>query len=468
MAHIATRISSFLKQQRINFEVLEHETTSSLLQAARYLNVEENFVIRTLVLKADNELICVVLPLNHLIDFNVLKQVTGKDFEPVAVSSVSPLFLDCEAGTVPPFGMLYEIDTYFDHQILNEDALVFEAGSRNALIKVDSKDFYSLTDSDKWLTLSTPRQLLECHEQQWVPGLEQLTPEHTSHASPGELYLLPAKPELLQKLQAMSLSEKTDKVLLQTLLLQEPIIIEQLQHLSALSFLSCENAPKQGLDLNDVIDRLGVEFCWAMFQGFLVWNSMSLPMDGPLGKTTLMKQACLSAQITHSLVLSCGGIHHVEPVMASQTALLHNVGYLVLSHLFKPEYFLFNRMVQANPAIAIVDIEKQLLAYGQAREIINEKGHADSGMRLLQSWDFDDVFMTVCQQHHNPDYRGNNQEYVHLNMLVNDLLNENGLGEKGNGDAIENNLSVLNIERNFLNNYKESLLKRGLSDVNSS
>ncbi len=461
---IATRIADYLAQHQVNYETLKHESAASLIQAAKSLKLSEQTVLRALVLKAGEQLACAVLPLTYMVDFKALEQATGKQYEPVAVLSVADIFQDCEAGVVPALARLYGIETFYDRQLLNMQSIVFEAGASDALLRINTEDFLALIDGDQLMSFARPQDELRYQNSQQALVLSQFTPDHELHQRLNELYTLPPVPVLLQELQTYTQSNSSDKSALLAMLTNQHELAVQLQGLAVTAFLSPDHVAGKVLSTSEAIDSLGIELSVALLKGLLVWQTIPLPMDGPLGKAALLTHACLSAQLSYSLMTCSGGIRDVEPALACQTALLHNAGYLLLSHLFKPEYFLFNRMVQANPDIPVVEIEKQMLAYGQASEII-KKGHAESGLWLMQHWNFEEVLQTVCHQHHNTDYSGPHQEYVHLLILVNYLLGIHGLGEKCSSDFPEKSIKILKLDDQCVNDVKKSILKKGFNEI---
>jgi HD-like signal output (HDOD) protein/prolyl-tRNA editing enzyme YbaK/EbsC (Cys-tRNA(Pro) deacylase) len=461
MALVASRIEQYLDQRQIDYQVLAHKPTSSLQQAAESLAIPTETIIRAVVLKSDEQLVIAVMPLGRILDFNALTQATGRDFEPVSVASVAHIFQDCEAGMVPPLGSLYQLDTYCDSNVQHMQQVVFEAGSRRAFIKLNGKDFTPMIDRSCYLALSRAQHELE-HLQLdgQLSSLEDFVPTHDVKDNLGQLYALPAKPLLLGQLQEMVSTGSADKTRLVELLQAEQLLCEQLTTLSLSTFFPGDTA-KPVHTLDDAIDRLGIELCVKLAQGLLVWDRLELPPDGPLGKDSLVQQARLAAQVAHRLVHACGGIADVDASTAAYLALLHNVGYLVLSHLFAPEYFLFNRMVQANADMPVAVIEKQLLAYGQAHTLM-QQGHAEVGAWLLQNWGFSEASSVICEQHHNDEYVGPYQQYVHLLILVNHLLKDSGLGDSGNTQIPENSLSLLGINDRSVDNFRNNILHPAL------
>jgi Ala-tRNA(Pro) deacylase len=54
------------------------------------------------------------------------------------------LFPDCQIGTMPPFGNLYEVPVYVDQLLAEDEEIVFEAGTHLGAIKLRYRDFADL------------------------------------------------------------------------------------------------------------------------------------------------------------------------------------------------------------------------------------------------------------------------------------------------------------------------------------
>ena len=58
-------------------------------------------------------------------------------------------FPDCEVGAMPPFGSLYDLQTYISPELLTVDEIAFNAGTHYEVIKLNTFDFFDLTESNE-------------------------------------------------------------------------------------------------------------------------------------------------------------------------------------------------------------------------------------------------------------------------------------------------------------------------------
>jgi Ala-tRNA(Pro) deacylase len=53
-------------------------------------------------------------------------------------------FPDCEVGAMPPFGNLYDMDTFVEESLTEDEEIAFNAGTHTELIKMAFADFKKL------------------------------------------------------------------------------------------------------------------------------------------------------------------------------------------------------------------------------------------------------------------------------------------------------------------------------------
>jgi Ala-tRNA(Pro) deacylase len=53
-------------------------------------------------------------------------------------------FPDCAVGTMPPFGNLYDVPTYVDKSLTEDEFIIFEAGTHTDAIKMGYADYARL------------------------------------------------------------------------------------------------------------------------------------------------------------------------------------------------------------------------------------------------------------------------------------------------------------------------------------
>ena len=99
-----------------------------------------------MIIKADNELIMIVLPANLRVDFEHIKKATGaKNVSLASEAEFQEKFPDCELGAMPPFGNLFHMNVYVLNELTKDKEIAFNAGTHAELVKLAYKNF------EKWV-----------------------------------------------------------------------------------------------------------------------------------------------------------------------------------------------------------------------------------------------------------------------------------------------------------------------------
>jgi Ala-tRNA(Pro) deacylase len=85
-----------------------------------------------------------VLPASHQVDFGRLRQVLGEDAELEREEQFRTLFPGCEVGAEPPFGNLFDLDTFVDTSLAEDEEIVFNAGSHWQTVRMRYDDYQRL------------------------------------------------------------------------------------------------------------------------------------------------------------------------------------------------------------------------------------------------------------------------------------------------------------------------------------
>ena len=86
-----------------------------------------------------------VLPASSKVHLKHLSELLGtKNLELVPESEFENAFPECELGAMPPFGNLYDMDTYVDKSLEEDEEIAFNAGNHSELIKLAYKDYVRL------------------------------------------------------------------------------------------------------------------------------------------------------------------------------------------------------------------------------------------------------------------------------------------------------------------------------------
>jgi HD-like signal output (HDOD) protein len=125
------------------------------------------------------------------------------------------------------------------------------------------------------------------------------------------------------------------------------------------------------------------------------------------------------------------------PGLAFLCGLLHNFGVLLIGHLFFKETAILAQVRKANPTRSVVELERNVLT----------ADHTEIGTLLMRQWNLPQAIQVVTAEHHNPNYRGVYNTYVHLVLITDRALKAYGIGEAESEDIPDMSIHTLGLSR---------------------
>ena len=143
----ATKLREFLDNQNIKYVTVSHSSAFTAQEIAASAHIPGKELAKTVIVKLDAKLAMAVLPASYKVDLDRLKQATGAAGAEMATEQdFRELFPECETGAMPPFGNLYNLDTFVDQRLREDEEIAFNAGSHTELIKMSYRDFEKLVN----------------------------------------------------------------------------------------------------------------------------------------------------------------------------------------------------------------------------------------------------------------------------------------------------------------------------------
>jgi len=139
------KIIGILKENRIAYEVFEHEPVYTNPTMAAALNVSEAETVKSLVLiTKEKAMVVLVLPGDKKVDWK--RAAAGIGTKKVGFAKPEEVLdkVGCEVGCVPPFGQLAELPIYMDADITKKEYVYFNPGVHHKSYKIKSWDLKKL------------------------------------------------------------------------------------------------------------------------------------------------------------------------------------------------------------------------------------------------------------------------------------------------------------------------------------
>lgn len=201
--------------------------------------------------------------------------------------------------------------------------------------------------------------------------------------------------------------------------------------------------------VKDAITRvLGFEVVFHLAFALASLKPLQVPREGPLGRRFFWRQTLTGSALLQKLALKMAPENRFESGQLHLIYLLHNIGHLLLAHLFRAEFDFLVRLIEKNPDMPILQLERFALGID----------HAQLGAWLMQSWNMPQSIQTVVLHHHKPAYEGPHETLVRLTCLTDRLLGNIGIGDAAHTPADEIRLhEKLGLTEDILNDSMEAL-----------
>lgn len=137
------RIKQLLGDNKIHYQLITHEPVYTSEQAAkmRGKGIEEGLKrgAKAMIFKVDEKYIQCIVPAHKIVDIKKVKGLLNAKKIKMATPEEVLQVTDCEIGSVPPFGNLFNIQVYCDPELSEE--IDFNAGLHDASITMKRADW---------------------------------------------------------------------------------------------------------------------------------------------------------------------------------------------------------------------------------------------------------------------------------------------------------------------------------------
>lgn len=141
---IAKTLKSYLERHGVDYELIGHQPSSTLLEAAHSAQVPGDQVAKAVVLEDEDGYVVAVVPSTNRIDFQWISMSLDRPLELAEEYELPTLFKDCELGAVPALSNAYGLDVIWDDQLGGHADIYVEAGDHEHLIHIKGEAFSKL------------------------------------------------------------------------------------------------------------------------------------------------------------------------------------------------------------------------------------------------------------------------------------------------------------------------------------
>ncbi|HLP08855.1 MAG TPA: YbaK/EbsC family protein [Opitutaceae bacterium] len=135
-------LCDYLDREQIRYTVISHSPAFTAQEIAAASHISGRELAKTVVVRADGELVMAVLPASYRIDVETMSDHLGAARVEIAhESEFHNRFPGCETGAMPPFGNLYGLPVFVARELTEDEYIAFNAGSHTELVQMRYEDF---------------------------------------------------------------------------------------------------------------------------------------------------------------------------------------------------------------------------------------------------------------------------------------------------------------------------------------
>lgn len=147
---LPSRTIKHLSKSGIKHELLKHKTAYTAMDTASTMKRKMEEVVKSLLVKADQDYWLVLLPADHNLDFAKLKSVLGKHKQKqikvikIPGEKVARNILKIRNEAVAAFGGMYKLPVVMEKKLEKVKKAIFSSDSFNHSVEMTVKDFINL------------------------------------------------------------------------------------------------------------------------------------------------------------------------------------------------------------------------------------------------------------------------------------------------------------------------------------
>ncbi|BCE00756.1 HDOD domain-containing protein [Marinicellulosiphila megalodicopiae] len=360
---------------------------------------------------------------NTIFELSILCELTGRSLVPMMPEKVEKIKHDCDVGEFPALDNYLNMQTFIDHRLLDIEELYIYNGSRRHVMLLKDKSKLVSNENSKIidtcteirsLTMESDLTLLEADHLAIHNAVDNFTSKRIKQRIE-ETLEIPPLPETAQAIINLRMDPNADVNKLCKIVETDPSLSAQVVSWAGSSYYA---APGSVKSVQDAIVRvLGFELVMNLSLGLSLGKTLDLPKDGPEGVTPYWTQAVYCATGMGSLASIIPREFRPTFGLAYLSGLLHNFGYLILAHSFKPQFINSCHLIDSNPHLEPFTVENHLMD-------VNREQMAYS---LMQSWRMPDEVCMAIRHQSEPLYRGPHADYAYLVYLTKQKLRQHGV-----------------------------------------
>ncbi|MCV6587470.1 MAG: YbaK/EbsC family protein [Marinobacterium sp.] len=141
---LAPRVESFLRDQHINWQSVEHPYAETAMDCAIAARIPPQRVAKGVLLADDEGFYMAVIPADKQVNLSAVSSQTNRLLDIAHQKDAMLMFNDCREGAIPSMGQAYRLPVIWDDGLVAEPDCYMECGDHEHLLRVDRTDFMKM------------------------------------------------------------------------------------------------------------------------------------------------------------------------------------------------------------------------------------------------------------------------------------------------------------------------------------
>ena len=426
-----SKIQNFLDELYVKYTLHTNVVSDSTFQFSMFAASINACAVKAILFSDMRGPALVVFPAKHGLDFETLTKVTNRNLTLDSGHKYKGQTCGFSVRNLPPFGRLFQMMMIVDETLLDFNTFIIDIGKGDSFIEVDRKGFEALISgsikkrfSQEVIDIGVSKEDIDFARKTQVANMknsshavEPLLTENTVEAVFSKGYDLPVMPEVGNQLIELKSLEEFDLIDLVSLVETDPMLSAKIISYASSPFFAYQGKLESVQEA--VYHVLGADLTLNISLALSVGAQFKGPMRGPVGAMSTWRHAVYCAVLSQSIAMKINNQPGIKPGTAYLHGLMHNIGFLVLGHMFSKKFNVFNKIVETNKEEAFDVLESKILGIS----------HTRVGSLLMDSWELPDEYGIVVDNHHEADYSGPHELYSHIVYIANALLKGVNIGD---------------------------------------
>jgi Ala-tRNA(Pro) deacylase len=133
------RMTTYLTEHQVPFEMLAHPHTATSRQAALAAGVDSHRLVKAVLLEAPDCFLAAMIPADEQVRLGMLSQDYGLPLSLASEDDVNTLFKGCDPGSAPGLPIAWDVEMVWEDDLLAQPDLYLEAGDHEHLLHVQTQ-----------------------------------------------------------------------------------------------------------------------------------------------------------------------------------------------------------------------------------------------------------------------------------------------------------------------------------------